>query len=140
MPMPKTWCETKLEELKAALKSMPLRTREGRRFAKRVYLLSKRIAKPIDVVGLILYELKMDLKTDSVTEAARDVKDVLETWFGWLYSLGLTCDMAIVGMRVDNYAAKVPITVCIEDRIWDFVLTLNGKVLYPELWGFYIRK
>jgi len=129
-------------QLKLQLKELPLRTREGRKFAKRLYLVSRRLNLPIDVVGILLYELKVDLKTDSVGVVARDVADVLNEWFRWLYyTMRLTCDLAVVRVsEAGKNMARVFISVCIEGRVWEFELTLNGEILYPEVWGFYIRK
>jgi len=96
---------------------------------------------PIDVVGIILYELKMDLKTDSVDVVARDVADTLNAWFRWLYyTIRLTCDLAVVRVSEVDNVARISVSVCIEGRIWDFEITLNGEILYPKVVGFYFRK
>jgi len=134
--------EVRMAYLKLSLKELSLRTREGRRFAKRLYLISRRLKLPIDVVGLTLYEPKMDLKTDSIDVVARDVADVLNEWFRWLYyTMFLTCDLAVVRVsEVDSNVARISVNVCIENRVWEFELTLNGEILYPEVVGFYFRK
>jgi len=133
--------EDRMVQLKLSLKELPLRTREGRRFAKHLYLISRRLKIPIDVVGVLLYELKMDLKTDSIDALARDVADVLSEWFRWLYyTMFLTCDLAVVRVsEIDSYFARISVNVCIENRVWEFELTLNGEILYPEVTGFYFR-
>jgi len=134
--------EARQYQLRRMLGELKLRTKEGRRFAKREYLVSRRIDKPIDVVGVFTYEFKMDLKMEDLVAVARDVVDVLNTWFTWLYYTAfLTCDLGKARIKeVDNLAVTITADVCIENRVWEFELVLNGLKVWPDVWGFYIRR
>jgi len=131
---PKTPTKTEFLQLKSALKSWNYRTKEGRRFAKHVYLSTVRlIRRPIDVVGTILSEFTVMFDINDVVSFSKDLRDILKVWTTWLEFFGLVETVYSIREEVYEDVMKIYVEMDIEDKYWVFSITVTSKGLKSKL-------
>jgi len=134
VPKPKTPTKTEFLQLKSALKSWNYRTREGRRFAKYVYLSTVRlIRRPIDVVGTILSEFTVRFDIRDFVGFSKDLRDILKVWTTWLEFFGLVETVYSIRKEVYEDDVKIYVEMGIEDKYWVFSITVTSEGLKSKL-------
>jgi len=124
--VPKTPTKTEFLQLKGALKSWKYRTREGRRFAKYLYLASIRlIRRPVDVVGVILSEFTTQFEVKDIVGFAKDLRDILRIWTTWLEFFKIVDTVYVIRKEVYMGEVKLFVEMDIEDRYWVFSVTIT---------------
>lgn len=120
---PKTQGPTKIELLilKNALKSWNYKTKEGKRFAKYLWLSNMRLLRrPIDVVGIILHDMNIRMEISDVVEFVKDLRDILRIWTTWLETYKVVDTVYSIRKEVEYGEAVIRVDMDIEDRYWAF--------------------
>jgi len=133
---PKTQGPTKIELLilKNALKSWNYKTKEGKRFAKYLWLSNMRLLRrPIDVVGIILHDMNIRMVISDVVEFAKDLRDIFRIWTTWLETYKVVDTVYSIRKEVDYGEAVIRVDMDIEDRYWAFRIDVRPDGIRTRL-------
>jgi len=133
---PKTQGPTKIELLilKNALKSWNYKTKEGKRFAKYLWLSNMRLLRrPIDVVGIILHDMNIRMEISDVVEFVKDLRDILRIWTTWLETFKVVDTVYRIRKEVYMYDVKLYLEMDIEDKTWTFSFTVTEDGIRTRL-------